>query len=203
MRKIGNFLILGGIGILLLIFVPVAKEEIRYWWEKIRKVNYSLNSNSFPSENNLIAVVPADREFGIVIPEIGVNAKIFPEVDPLNSKEYSSVLKKGVAHSRGSAYPGQEGNVFLFAHSTDAFWNVSHYNAVFFLIGKLEKGDEIDIFYQGKRYIYKVIEKKVVSPEVLEEYIKNHTSGRTLTLQTCYPPGTTLKRLIVIAKEVN
>ncbi|MGB9911262.1 MAG: sortase [Microgenomates group bacterium] len=202
MKKIGNLLIIGGVIIIGLIFFPVLKEEIKYQFKRFSNSS-SLISSFFSSSFKEDTIIPLDTDFGIVIPKIGVNAKIFAEVDPTNLNEYLSILKKGVAHSRGSAYPGEVGNVFLFAHSTDVFWNVNRYNAVFFLIGKLEKGDEINIFYQGKKYIYNVVEKKVVSPEILEDYIKNHVSGKTLTLQTCYPPGTTLKRLIVIAKEVN
>lgn len=203
MRKIGSLLIFIGFVILLLIFLPVIKEEIRYRSEDFVGIKYSLDANSALLDNKIKEIIPVDKEFGIVIPKININAKIFPDVDPTNPNNYLSVLKKGVAHSKGSSYPGQDGNVFLFAHSTDAFWNVGQYNAVFFLIGKLEKGDEVDIYYQGKLYKYNVLEKKVVAPEILEEYVRQHTLGKTLTLQTCYPPGTTLKRLIVIAKEFD
>jgi sortase A len=108
-------------------------------------------------------------------------------------------LKKGVAHARGSVFPGEEGNTYIFAHSTDAFYNVGVYNAVFYLLGKLKPGDEIDVFYKGKLYIYKVYEVKVVEASELK-YLGKQKEKSTLTLQTCYPPGTTLKRLIVLAE---
>jgi len=193
MKFISGILIISGIVILLFTFGPVAKEEVGYQFNQLSGGGYS-------SEQS---ITPVDTGFGIVITKININAKIFPEIDSQNPQEFLPILKKGVAHAKGSAYPDQDGNVFLFAHSTDAFYNVAHYNAVFFLIGKLEKGDEIDIFYKDKRYKYEVIEKAVVSPDMLGQYVKEHTGGKTLTLQTCYPPGTTLKRLIVIAKQVE
>ncbi len=193
MKFVGGILIISGIVILLFTFGPVAKEEVGYQFNQLSGGGYS-------SEQS---ITPVDTGFGIVITKININAKIFPEIDSQNPQEFLPILKKGVAHAKGSAYPDQDGNVFLFAHSTDAFYNVAHYNAVFFLIGKLEKGDEIDIFYKDKRYKYEVIEKAVVSPDMLGQYVKEHTGGKTLTLQTCYPPGTTLKRLIVIAKQVE
>ena len=193
MKFISGILIISGIVILLFTFGPVAKEEVGYQFNQLSGGGYS-------SEQS---ITPVDTGFGIVILKINVNAKVFPEIDSQNPQEFLPILKKGVAHAKGSAYPDQDGNVFLFAHSTDAFYNVAHYNAVFFLIGKLEKGDEIDIFYKDKRYKYEVIEKAVVSPDMLGQYVKEHTGGKTLTLQTCYPPGTTLKRLIVIAKQVE
>ena len=193
MKFVGGILIISGIVILLFTFGPVAKEEVGYQFNQLSGGGYS-------SEQS---ITPVDTGFGIVITKININAKIFPEIDSQNPQEFLPILKKGVAHAKGSAYPDQDGNVFLFAHSTDAFYNVAHYNAVFFLIGKLEKGDEIDIFYKDKRYKYEVIEKAVVSPDMLGQYVKEHTGGKTLTLQTCYPPGTTLKRLLVIVKQVE
>ena len=202
-RTAGNILIIAAAVILLFIFGPVAKEELGYRFNQWSGVKYSLEANPEFPQSGIRPITPVDKEFSIIIPKINVNAEIFPEINPANPSEFLPILKKGVAHAKGSAYPDEEGNVFLFAHSTDAFYNVGHYNAVFFLIGKLEKGDEIDIFYKDKRYKYEMEEKAVVSPEELGQYVKEHTSGKTLTLQTCYPPGTTLKRLIVIAKQVE
>jgi len=42
-------------------------------------------------------------------------------------------------------------------------------------------------------------EKKIISPEKLNDYLKT-LKGKTLTLQTCYPPGTTWKRTLVFAR---
>lgn len=203
LRGLGTLLVLGGLAILIFVFGPVVKEELGYQFDQWAAVKYSLDFVPGFPESGVRPIIPVDREFGIVIPKIAVNAEIFPEVDPANPKEYLPILKKGVAHAKGSVYPGEDGNVFLFAHSSDAFYNVGRYNAVFFLIGKLEKGDEISIFYKDKRYKYEVIEKAVVSPEMLGQYVKGHAGDKTLTLQTCYPPGTTLKRLIVVAKQVE
>jgi hypothetical protein len=39
----------------------------------------------------------------------------------------------GVAHAKGTVFP-HKGNIYLFAHSTDNWWNVGRYNAVFYLL---------------------------------------------------------------------
>ena len=201
MKYLGYFLFLSGFIILLLIFGPVLKDYLQYEINQITKTKYSLDVKLEDQTVNLKTITPKDTAFGIVIPKIDVNAKIFAEIDPTNSNIYLPALKKGVAHSKGSGYPDKPGNVFLFAHSTDAFYNVGQYNAVFFLIGKLEKDDEIDLFYKDIRYIYKVVEKKVVTPEGLSDYVFKNTDENSLTLQTCYPPGTSLNRLLVIATK--
>ena len=133
--------------------------------------------------------------------KIGAVAPIIADIDPFNQSEYLSALKKGAAHAEGTAKPGEDGNIYVFAHSTDVFYNVGTYNAVFYLLWKLEVDDEIYIYYENEQYVYKVSDKKIVSSTDVK-YLGDF-GGKTLTLQTCYPPGTTLKRLIVVAKQIE
>lgn len=152
--------------------------------------------------NKVEALSPVSAQFGIVIPKIGANAPIIPNVDAGKPEVYLPALKHGVAHALGTVFPGIPGNIYLFAHSTDNFWNVGRYNAVFYLLKELENGDEIDIFYSGVRYIYRVTNKLTVDPSEVN-YLTQPTTGEQLTLQTCWPPGTAWKRLVVIAKPEN
>ena len=206
---LSNLLIGIGVLIILLIFGRPLSEEIKYNFNRIFGIRYQLVEKINPQNpekksanvvNGKREIIPESTDFGIVIPKINANAKIFPNVDPYNSKEFLPVLKKGVAHAKGTFFPGGGKNIYLFAHSTDAFFNAGRYNAVFYLIGKLEKGDEIDIFYRGKLFKYSVFEKKVVPPGAVK-YLEP-VKEEILTLQTCYPPGTTLERLIVRAQKI-
>ncbi len=147
-------------------------------------------------------LIPEDPNFSIVIPKIGANARVLPNIDAGNEIEYLAALKKGVAQAAGTAYPGEGGHIFLFAHSTDYIWNVGTYNAVFYLLYKLEIGDEVNLFFHGQRYVYKVVDKKIVDPSQVE-FLTRKTNKELLTMQTCWPPGTTLKRLLVIASRVR
>jgi len=183
--KISNFLIIVSLLILFFIFYPVTKEEAKYQINKI-----------IVKEEELI---PPNKDFAIIIPKIRAVAPIIENVDPYNKNKFLPALKKGVAHAKGTSLPDEFGNVYLFAHSTDAFYNVGRYNAVFYLIGKLEKDDEIKIYFNNIEYYYRVMEKKVVNAND-SDYLTQETNEKILTLQTCYPPGTTLKRLVVIAK---
>ena len=144
-------------------------------------------------------ITPVSSRFGLVIPKIGANAPIIANVNAADSKAYLPALKKGVAHALGTVFPGVIGNIFLFAHSTDNFWNVGRYNAIFYLIKELENGDEVNLIYQGRRYKYRVTDKLVVNPTETE-FLTKQTNYEQLTLQTCWPPGTTFKRLIIIAR---
>ena len=182
---ISNLLIFLSVFVLIFIFYPVTKEEIKY----------QVNKTNLDEEN----LVPPNKDFSIVIPKISAVAPIIKNVDPYNKNVFLPALKKGVAHAKGTSLPGENGNVYLFAHSTDAFYNVGAYNAVFYLIGKLEENDEIKIYFNNIEYSYRVTEKKVVNAND-SYYLTQKTKENILTLQTCYPPGTTLKRLVVIAK---
>ncbi len=145
-------------------------------------------------------LIPKDTEFGILIPKIGANAKVYANVDSSNKNNFLPILQHGVAHALGTVFPGMSGNVYLFAHSTDSFWNVGRYNAIFYLLKNLVAGDEIVIFYQNKRFDYRVTETRIVEASDVS-YITKSQQGQqeTLILQTCWPPGTTWKRFLVIA----
>jgi len=148
-------------------------------------------------------IVPISTEFGIVIPKIFANVAVTENVNPEEKAVYQQVLKQagGVAHAAGSAVPGEPGVTYIFGHSTDATINVERYNAVFYLLRKLEIGDEIIVYYKNKPFKYLVSEKKTVDPDDISDIINVENEER-LVLQTCWPPGTTWKRLLIIAKPV-
>ncbi len=196
---LGSALILAALAILVFTFWPVAKEEAKYSYKQTFNIKYSVDPQPGTKEKKL---TPPNTDFSIVIPKIGAVAPVVAEVDPIDPQNYLAALKKGVAHAKGTAYPGNFGNTYIFAHSTDTFYNVGRYNAVFYLLGKLEKGDEIDIWYKEKRIKYEVTDKKVVDANAVQ-YLGKQGEWNTLTLQTCYPPGTTLKRLVIVANQVN
>lgn len=220
-RFMGYFLMQIGIITMILIIEPVAAEEVKYRINELTNRRYSLpqvvtstgtsnlpanSENSQPNSSfgSLVGggnetIVPISTDFGIVIEKINANAKVVANVDPSNEGEYLNALAKGVAHAKGTVFPGQKGNIYLFSHSTDAPWNIVRYNAIFYLLGKLEPGDRVIMFYQGRRYDYIVFDKIVASPEETR-YLTDTYNESVLTLQTCDPPGTLANRLIVRAK---
>lgn len=187
--------------LLLLTFFPVIKEEIAYWFSAKNKNVISLtreeaSAKNLPSDK---VIYPVDENFSLIIPKISANTKIIDNVDWQNSREYQAALTKGVAHAKGTAYPGEDGNVFIFSHSGGDFFETSRYNAVFYLLNKMEKGDEIDVYYQSKKIPYLVKETKVVGADEVK-YLEDTPGQKTLTLMTCWPAGTDWKRLVVIAE---
>ncbi len=211
LKFLGGVLIIFSLLGLCLIFGKVLFYESEYQVKQVLNIKNNVNdaSNgegkdvSFNAKIFSSELAPPNFDFSIVIPKIGASAPVVADVDPFNEGEFTKALRKGVAHAKGTSLPGDIGNVYIFAHSTDAFYNVGRYNAVFYLIGKLEEGDEIYLYYKGTKYTYSVFDKMVVDPNALQYLGVIEPNVSTLTLQTCYPPGTSLRRLIVLSRKID
>ena len=207
LRGLGAGLVGFAVIVLLFSYGPILKEEI----------SYRLGINKIQiQEQNLINVTQAQRTekiqeeakslgvssyFSIVIPKIGAKSEVIANVDAGREEEYKAALIKGVAHAKGTYFPGQGKTIFRFSHSTDAPWNITRYNAVFYLLRELKPKDKIIVFFADRKYKYVVEEKLITNPKDVSWLIDN-SSGERLILQTCDPPGTSLNRLIVIAVPV-
>ncbi|OGC92607.1 hypothetical protein A2899_05140 [Candidatus Amesbacteria bacterium RIFCSPLOWO2_01_FULL_49_25] len=140
-----------------------------------------------------------DWNYSIYIPKIGAVSRIVPDVDAGNKKEYLAALKEGVAEARGLAHPGEVGTTFLFAHSVGDRADFARYNAVFYLLGEMEPGDDIEVVYKGKLSRYKV--EEILKLEARDtRYLVPQKKEELLVLQTCWPPGTSWKRLVLTAR---
>lgn len=199
-----NSLIIFSLAGLFLTFYPLLRTEVGYRVGKMSSSNPTVSRGYFGElldDKIDFSLIAPDSNFSLVIPKIGASAKIIANVNPGKEKEYDKALMQGVAHAAGTGFPGQGELIWLFAHSTDAPWNVARYNAVFYLLRELEAGDKVVVFFSGKRFNYQVFDKKIVEGNDLAAF-KDQT-GEVLILQTCTPPGTTLKRLLVFAKLAN
>lgn len=183
-KQLGNIFILISTGLFIYIYLPVIKLEIEYQLQK----------------NSLQPQIPKSLEFGLVIPSLGINQIVTPNVDPHNPTEYLPVLNHSIAHASTSSLPDQPGNVYLFAHSSDNPLSITRYNTAFYLIDKLKPGDKILLYYQGQQHKYLVTDTQIVKPSRVD--LLTQTNPQTLTLQTCTPVGTSINRLIVTAKQI-
>jgi len=192
LRKIGSIIFGIGLAILVLNFYPIFEQEI----------NYQINKNQ-NNINNQSEINPMDKNFGLIIPKLDINVSVIKNVDPFNSSVYQKALAYGVVHAQGSALPNEIGNVYIFSHSSTNFYEAIRYNSIFYLLDKLDVNDKIYVFYEGQKYEYEVYEKKIVNPKEVK-YLKNSLDDylETLTLQTCYPFGTNLKRLLILSKKI-
>ena len=103
-----------------------------------------------------------------------------------------------VGHSKGTANPGQLGNVVLAGHISSP---ISKKGNVFKNLPKINVGDQIKIYTETTSYTYQVVQVKVVEPK--DTQVMAPTRDATATLITCYPDWNYSKRLVVVAKLVN
>ncbi len=109
-------------------------------------------------------------------------------------------LDKNLVQYPGTALPGQPGNTVVIGHSVlPQFFNPSNYLTIFSPLYRLREGDRIIVDYGDKRYTYQVNNLYEVSPHNLQP-LRQDFSEKSLTLITCSPPGTLLRRLIVRAR---
>ncbi len=141
----------------------------------------------------------------VIIPKINVDA---PMVWSKSHDDNAMLadLENGLSHYVNTAAPGQNGNMIISGHSSNYIWAKGNYNHVFKDLNDLNKGDIVKVKTvqaDGRVIIYQyaVTGKYIDAPD--DPRIFADSSDPTLTLSTCWPLGTNLKRLIVKAEIVH
>lgn len=140
-------------------------------------------------------------EFFLTIEKLGIRkARVFVDVDVSEPKFYQDKLQRGLGHVAGTPYPGQWGSSYIIGHSAlPFFYDPQKYEMIFSRLDALAVGDEILIEVASEKVVYRVSDLKVVADWKRPENILSG-GGYKLILMTCYPPGFTLRRLLVIAE---
>jgi len=161
-----------------------------------------LLNGSYDSQLNMqINIVPYENR--VVIPKIGKNIPLLDVKNKTvqNVKELEDVFMKelegGIVRYPGSAKPGEEWNSFIFGHSSNFPWIKWDYNDVFALLDNVVFWDEVIVYYDQKKYVYKIKEKTIIKPGDVS-ILKRNKGKSEISLMTCWPVGTTINRMIVI-----
>lgn len=202
-------LVLLGIALILTVALPLSYGQIKYWLSpralldptstsvlgQQTVVDYTEPANWFntiPPVTNTISKVSF---YTISIPRVG----IIDEVIEINGDN----LKKSALQYSGTALPGTFGNTVIFGHSTTPFLYKPHDPlSVFNPLVKVKIGDEIIINYDGVIYRYIVRHTAEIEPEKVEVLAQSYDKHE-LTLVTCTPLGTYLRRFVARAELVN
>ena len=119
----------------------------------------------------------------IEISRLGISAVIMEGSD-------ETVLRRGVGHIPGTAFPGRSGNVGLAAHRDGFFRGLRN----------VRRNDEVVLRTPRGLYRYRVVSTKKVAPKAVE--VLRPTEEETVTLVTCFPfdfIGSAPQRFIVSA----
>ncbi len=213
-RTLGMLLIALSLGGITGPFIPTIRLESGYY---VSQTKVALSAKNDPVKalppsvpvifnplltDNGSSINPVNKDFSLIIPKIGINAPIIPAINPADPKAYDEALLKGVAHASTSFFPNEDGTVYLFSHSTNYDWFVKDLNAVFYLLKNLNTGDTMVIFYKGRQYTYRLMDKRIVKPTEIS-YLVPQSGKKRLILQTCWPPGSTTERLLIFADLID
>lgn len=208
LRLGGGVLVLMGILGMGWIYLPLAYYQTRYFFKfqiSNFKLNYLTSSRFGQALEKIVEEKPAwevpDKNYSLFIPKIEARSKVIENVDVSKPNIYLPALQQGVAAAANLSRPGLKGTTFLFAHSVDSPLNFSRYNAIFYLLDKIETGDKVEIVYRNRLFKYQIEKTEILTANDLR-YLVPQTDEERLVLQTCYPPGTSWKRLVVVAKRI-
>jgi len=163
------------------------------------------NSTDYTQISNWFVQDGKEINFPSLISSNSTNKTYYLSIPKLKIKDAlvevgSMDLKKSLIQYPQTALPGQLGNTVVFGHSVlPQFYNPKAYMTIFSTVYTLKNGDEIFLKYDNIEYKYIIEDMFEVKPtdfSVLEQ----RYDSKYLTLVTCSPPGTYLRRLIVKAK---
>lgn len=138
----------------------------------------------------------------IIIPKINVEIPVVYDEPSVQEAAVQQALERGVLHYATTPNPGEKGNAVIFGHSSNNILNSGKYKFAFVLLSRLENGDTFMLEKGGTRYVYKIFDKKIVSPTDLS-VLKDYEGKSTATLITCDPPGTSINRLVVVGEQIS
>ncbi|MBM2826919.1 MAG: sortase [Dehalococcoidia bacterium] len=155
-----------------------------------------------PVEERMVTPLPyaagsvAER---IVISNIEVDAPVVATGTKYEDGQLVwETAKHAVGHLKGTAYPGQVGNIVMAGHISSP---IRREGNVFSRLPEITLGSQVSVYTPLGRYDYRVVETKVVLPT--DTSVIEPTPESRLTLITCVPDLVYTHRLIVIAVPVN
>lgn len=107
----------------------------------------------------------------IIIPAVNIDLPVIEARVVGGTWELSDT---SASHGAGSAYPGQPGNIVIFAHAREG---------LFLPLREIKSGQFIYLLTAGKSFRYLINQRQEVSPSQVQTI--SPTTSETLTLFTC------------------
>ncbi|MCX6760230.1 MAG: class E sortase [Candidatus Nealsonbacteria bacterium] len=189
-----RFILIAILAVFILISFVLNWKDLS-WFFSYHYITYAFENEEPASQNETIYNIANSIE----IEKIGISAPlIIPDGTDSTLKEE---LSQGVVYYPGSVLPGEKGETIILGHSAPSGWPKIKYDWVFNDLNKLEIGDEIVIYFNNQKNVYKVTENNIIGRG--EETSKSLTNSiNVLTLMSCWPPGKDSKRIAITAEAV-
>ncbi|MEO6513757.1 MAG: sortase [Candidatus Saccharimonadales bacterium] len=170
-----------------IIAAPIAP-AISFWWsEHTHHTSQKLSQQLHAPASKPTGSTPAPQGNRLVIPSMQLDAEVFD-----GTSIYT--LNKGLWHRPNSSTPDKGGNTVIAGHR----FTYTNPHGILYYLDKVSVGDELGVYWNNTRYLYKVSEVKVVEPTAVQ--IEDNTADARLTIYTCTPLWSPHQRLVVIAK---
>lgn len=182
LRRCNNALSVLIIFIALYIGLSPFLPQIAWWIKRQAPVISSPALTQIKVDN-----IPTDNT--LIIPRLDLKEKILDGESPLT-------VDKGIWRRPHTSKPPLDSNTVLVGHRF-----TYRGSAVFYNLDKIEKNDNIVVYWEGKKYEYKVRDIKIVKPTEL--VVEAPTDKPVLTLYTCAPLITAQNRLVIQADLVG
>lgn len=135
--------------------------------------------------------------------EIPANNISVPITWTKDVKDFDADLKKGLVHYPGTVMPGEIGTSYISGHSSGYLWDKSPYKQVFAVLGQVKDGTSFSITVtdaDGKKTIYHYVVKGRGEYAANDQAQFVNTADSVVALSTCWPVGTTARRLVLFGK---
>jgi LPXTG-site transpeptidase (sortase) family protein len=208
-----SFLLIFGIGLMLLIFFPnmasalVPAPAIQPQLPLAGDATPTPSPTPTPSMVPLALYPPLSEPTDVAagdwnrIPSLAVNVPL-AMAKTMEDKDVIAALKDGAALYPNGILPGHLGNTFIAGHSSGFLGLQGKYRFAFIHIDQLKPGNVINLDFNGARYTYEVTGSDVVKP-TSDFRVTSDRPLNTLTLMACSPIWTATNRLLVNAQLTN
>lgn len=156
-------------------------------------------TNDIPEEKpQLKNFEQSNKENSLEIPKIEISVPLVLSEGVKESNLYK-LLERGVVLFPGSTLPGEVGQTIILGHSAPPGWPKIKYDWIFTRLNELADGDEIFVYFNHRKYSFYVTGKFFLDRgEELPQTLTN--SDNVLVLISCWPPGSDIRRIAVVAK---
>lgn len=182
LKKLNDLLSMVVLVAALYIIVFPVLPSVSYWAraatnnhpELVKAARADVEPESIPKENT------------VVLPSIQLQQKIY-------EGSGAETLNEGVWRRPHTSIPPNESNTVLVGHRFT-------YDgpAVFYHLDKIKTGDDVILYWEGKKYEYQVMRVQTVAPS--EVAIEADSTEPLLTIYTCTPLWTAENRLVIQAR---
>lgn len=154
------------------------------------------SNNNLSQSTNINLSIPGKLD-------ISANNITVPLTWTKDVKDFDKDLKKGLVHYPGTVLPGEIGTSYISGHSSGYIWDNSPYKQIFAKLGQVKDGTSFTITVTENSgqlviYHYVVQGRGEYAPNDQAQFV--NTADSVVALSTCWPVGTTARRLVLFGK---